>query len=207
LILTWEYPPKRLGEISDHVYTLSQGLVRLGHEVEVLAEDDLKPGFEDMAGVKVHRVANPVKTHPMGRVLTSVMTASVKMEQEASDIVYYYRQIEKEIDLIHAHEWLTVPTAISLKHAFGLQFVLTLHSLEGHRCGDAFGPLNIAIKEIEEVGLQESAGVIANTQWMKKEIIRYYGKKHGHKISVGQPIKEGWVPKIVRVYEKCVRAN
>ena len=207
MILTWEYPPKRLGEISDHVYNLSQRLVRLGNEVEVLAEDDLKPGFEDMNGVKVHRVANPVKTHPMGGTLTSVMTASVKMEQEASNILYYYRQIRKEIDLIHAHEWLTVPTAISLKQAFGLQFVLTLHSLEGHRCGDAFGPLNIAIKEIEEMGIQKSSRVIANTKWMKKGIIKYYDEKHGQKISVVQPNKEGWVPKIVSVYKKGFMAN
>ena len=207
MILTWEYPPKRLGKISDHVHTLSLRLVKRGHEVEVLAEDDLKPGFEDMAGVKVHRVANPVKTHPMGRILTSVMTASVRMEQEAADIIYDHRQIGNKIDLIHAHEWITVPTAISLKHAFDLRFVLTLHSLEGHRCGDAFGLLSIAIKEIEETGVQESARVIANTKWMKKEIIRYYGKKHGRKISVVQPTKKGWVPKIVSVYEKGVRAN
>lgn len=207
MILTWEYPPKRLGKISDHVYTLSQKLVRRGHEIEVVAEDDQKPGFENMAGVKVHRVVNPVKTHPMASILTSMMTASVRMEQEASDIVYYYKQIEKKIDLIHAHEWLTVPTALSLKHAFGLQFVLTLHSLEGHRCRDAFGPLSIAIKEIEETGVRESVRVIAHTNWMKKEIIRYYGKKHGRKISVVQHTKKGWVPKIVGVYEKGVRAN
>lgn len=207
LILTWEYPPKRIGEMSDHVYTLSQELVKRGHEVEVLAEDDLKSGFEDMAGVKVYRVANPVKTHPMGNILTSAMTASVRMEQEAADIIYDHRQIESKIDLIHAHEWLTVPTTISLKHAFGLQFVLTLHSLEGHRCGDAFGPLSIAIKEIEEMGVQESARVIVNTKWMKRETIRYYGKKYGRKISVVQPTKKGWVSKIVSVYEKGVRAN
>jgi len=207
LILTWEYPPKRLGNISDHVYNLSQELVNLGHEVEVLAEDDLKTGFEDMDGVKVHRVANPVKTHPMGSILTPVMTASVRMEQEAADIIYYHRQMENKIDLIHAHEWLTVPTAISLKHAFGLRFVLTLHSLEGHRCGDVFGPLSIAIKEIEEMGLQGSVRVIANTQWMKKEIIRYHGKKYGRKISVVQPTKKGWIPKIVSVYKKDVKAN
>ena len=207
MILTWEYPPKRLGKISDHIYALSQELVRRGHEVEVLAEDDLKPGFEDVAGIRVHRVANPVKTHPMASVLTYVMTASVKMEQEASDIVYYYKQIEKKIDLIHAHEWLTIPTAMSLKHAFSLPFTLTLHSLEGHRCRDAFGPLSIAISEIENAGVREAVRVITNNKWMKNEILRYYGKKHRHKISVVQPTRKDWIPKIVSIYEKGIGAN
>jgi len=207
MILTWEYPPKRLGSISDHVYALSRKLIERGHEVEVLAEDDLKPGFEDMDGVKVHRVANPVKTHPMGSILTSVLTASVRMEQEASDIVYYYRQIEKKIDLIHAHEWLTVPTAISLKHTFSLPLILTLHSLEGHRCHNAFGPTSIAIKEIEETGVHESVRVIANTKWMKDEILRYYGKEHKRKTNVVPPTRKDWIPKIVSVYEKGIGAN
>jgi len=103
LILTWEYPPKRLGNVSDHVSTLAHELVRRKHEVEVVVLDDWRQGFEDVYGVHVHRVSNPVKTHPMASVLTYAVTASLPLEAESSDIVYFYNQNHKDIDVIHAH--------------------------------------------------------------------------------------------------------
>ncbi len=204
LILTWEYPPKRLGNVSDHVCTLAHELVKRGHEVEVVTVDDWQPGFWDVSGVHVHKVANPVKTHPMASMLTSDMTASTQIEREASDVIYFLRQNGKNIDVIHAHEWLTVSPAIILKHAFKIPFVLTLHSIEGHRCHDNFGPKSIAIKEIEDRGIWESARVIANTEWLKNEILRYHGGGHGHKIDVVWPIGDGWVDGVVSVYRRAL---
>lgn len=205
-MLAWEYPPKRIGNVSDHVYALSHEMVKRGHEVEALTENDAKTGVEDTSGVHVHRVPNQVKSHPMSSILTFAMTASVSMEQEAADVVYYYRHVGKEIDFVHAHEWLTVPVAISLKHAFKLPFVLTLHSIEGHRCHDAFGPMSIAISEIERMGINEATRVIASTEWMKNEILRYYGGEHGHKVDVAWPVGENWVQGIIDVYEKALTA-
>ena len=204
MILTWEYPPKRLGKISGHVFTLSHELVRQGHEVEVITEDDWETGFKKIDGVYVHRVANPVKTHHRASVLTSVMTASIRIEQEASNVIYFRRLRGENVNLIHAHEWLTIPPSISLRRAFNLPLVLTLHSLEGHRCHDAFWPLSIAIREVEDTGIRESARVIANTGWMKNEILRCYGKENENKIDVVQPGKD-WINTLMDTYNRAVR--
>ena len=207
LILTWEYPPKRLGNVSDHVCTLAHELVKRKHEVEVMVLDDWRPGFEDIYGVHVHRVSNPIKTHPMASVLTYAMTASVQMEAEASNIVYFYKRHQKSIDLIHAHEWLTISSAISLKHAFDIPFVLTLHSIEGHRSHNHFSPLSIAIKEIEDTGIWESNRVITNTEWLKNEVLRYYGEGHRKKIDVVWPVGKGWVDEVFSVYQRVSQEN
>ncbi|MCX6658776.1 MAG: glycogen/starch synthase, partial [Candidatus Bathyarchaeota archaeon] len=90
LQLSWEYPPKRLGNVADHVSTLAHELVRRGHEVELVVLDDLKQGYEDVSGVHVHRVANPIKTHPMASILSYGITASLQMETESSNIIYFY---------------------------------------------------------------------------------------------------------------------
>jgi glycosyltransferase involved in cell wall biosynthesis len=203
LILTWEYPPKRLGNVSDHVATLAHELLKGKHDVEVIVMDDWHLGFEDVYGVHVHRVSNPVKTHPMASVLTYAMTAATQMEAEASNVIYFYRQNKKSIDIIHSHEWLTVLPAISLKHAFNIPFVVTFHSIEGHRCHDNFGPTSMAIREIEDMGIWESKRVIANTERLKNEILRYYGGGHLGKIDVVWPIGEGWIEKIVSIYKKA----
>jgi len=204
LILTWEYPPKRLGNISDHVATLAHELVKDRHEVEVIVMDDWRPGFEDVYGVHVHRVSNPVKTHPMASVLTYAMTAATQMETDASNVIHFYRQQRKSVDVIHSHEWLTISPAISLKHAFNIPFVITFHSLEGHRCHDNFGPTSMAIREIEDTGIWESTRIIANTEWLKNEVLRYYGGGHVGKIDVVWPIGKRWIDKIVSVYKKAV---
>ncbi len=203
LILTWEYPPKRLGSVADHVFNLSHDLVKQGYEIEVLAEDDLNPGIEDVAGVHVHRVANPIKTHPNSSLLTFAMTASVAMEQEASNIIYHYRKGGEKIDLVHAHEWLTISPAATLKYAFNLPFIITFHSIEAHRCHGIFGPINIAIQEIESMGVQESAKVVTATEWMKDEVLKYYGEKHKDKIRVLP--SEGWIQKMKNIYGEVVK--
>jgi len=205
LILTWEYPPKRLGNVSDHVSALAHELVKRKHEVEVVVLDDWRPGFEDVCGVHVHRVANPVKTHPMASMLTFAVTGSLPIEAEGASIIYFYKKLGKSIDVIHCHEWLTVYPAINLKRAFGIPFVLTFHSIEGHRCHDCFNPLSIAIKEIEDMGLWESNQVIANTEWLKNEVLRYYGGGHGGKVNVVWPVGKDWVDGVVSVYQKVVK--
>lgn len=205
LLLSWEYPPKRLGNIADHVSTLAHELVRRGHGVELVVLDDVKQGFEDVSGVHVHRVANPIKTHPMASILSYAVTASLQMEAESSDIIYFYKQQKKSIDLVHAHEWLATYPAIVLKHAFHIPFLMTLHSIEGHRCHDHFNAASLAIKEIEDMGLWESNSVITNTDWLRKEILRYYGEGHNQKIKVVWPIGTNWVDKVISVYDKALR--
>jgi len=207
LILTSEYQPKRLGNISDHVSTLAHELVKRKHEVELVVLDDWRPRFEDVCGVHVHRVANPVKTHPMASVLTFAVTASLPIESEGANIVYFYKKLQKNIDVIHCHEWLMVYPAINLKHAFNIPFVLTFHSIEGHRCHDCFSPLSIAIKEIEDTGIWESNQVITNTEWLKNEVLRYYGGGHRGKINVVWPVGKDWVDDVVSVYRKVVKGS
>jgi len=203
LILTWEYPPKRLGSVADHVFNLSHELVKQRYKIEVLAEDDLNPGIEDAAGVHIHRVANPIKTHPNASLLTFAMTASVAMEQEASNIIYHCRKRREKIDLIHAHEWLTISPAVTLKYAFNLPFIVTFHSIEAHRCHGIFGPINIAIREIESMGVQESAKVVTTTEWMIDEILKYYGENHRNKIRVLLP--KDWIQRMQNIYEEVVK--
>jgi hypothetical protein len=193
-----------LGNVADHVSTLAHELLRQGNEVELVALDDLKRGFEDVSGVHVHRVANPVKTHPMASIISYDVTASVQMETESSNIVYFYKQLEKRIDVVHAHEWLTIYPAIVLKHAFHIPFVTTFHSIEGHRCHDNFNATSLAIKEIEDMGIWESKTVITNTEWLKREILRYYGEGHSEKIRVIWPLGPRWVDDVISVYKRAV---
>jgi hypothetical protein len=141
----------------------------------------------------------------MASILSYAVTASLQIEAESSDVIHYYKLLGKSIDLVHAHEWLTTYPAIVLKHAFHIPFMVTFHSIEGHRCHDKFSATSLAIKEIEDMGIWESRWVITNTDWLKTELLRYYGGGHNEKIRVVWPIGAKWVDEIISVYDKALR--
>ena len=176
-----------MGVVSEYVSNLVDGLTQQNHKVDLVVEDDHETRQEKRRNLTVHRVLNPIKTHYGASILSSALTGSVRIEQEASDIIYHYKHRKKRIDLVHAHEWLSIQPALSLKYAFGLPFVFTLYSVEGHRCHDDFGLLSIAISDIERIGIIESAKTIVQNEWMKKEVLRYYGEENQDKIEIIQP--------------------
>ena len=135
-------------------------------------------------------------------VMMSQLRCRWKLNPQTSFIIY--KQLGKSIDLVHAHEWLTAYPAIVLKHAFHIPFVMTFHSIEGHRCHDHFSTASLAIKEIEDMGIWESNTVITNTDWLKKELLRYYGEGHNEKIRVIWPIGSNWVDEVISVYNRAI---
>jgi hypothetical protein len=62
----------------------------------------------------------------------------------------------------------------------------------------------MAIKEIEDMGIWESTSVITNTDWLKREILRYYGGGHDAKIRVVWPISPNWVSEVISIYNRTL---
>lgn len=57
LMLSWEYPPKNVGGLSNHVYHLSNELSKLGNEVHVITcEEGTAPIEENENGIFIYRV-------------------------------------------------------------------------------------------------------------------------------------------------------
>src|SRR5580692_6942324 len=65
LLLSWEYPPVIEGGLARHVRKLAEALVRQGVGVDVLTRGvgdgpgPGQPGVDELAGVTIHRVAEP----------------------------------------------------------------------------------------------------------------------------------------------------
>ena len=54
------------------------------------------------------------------------------------------------------------------------------------------------------MGIWESKTVITNTEWLKREILRYYGEGHSEKIRVIWPLGPRWVDDVISVYKRAV---
>jgi len=196
IILTWEFPPRIVGELGVYVDKLVRALAARGVDVYVVTfQEGGDSSIQEFEEIKICRVANPIETHV--NILTWGLTLMTEFERVSSNIYYL---VKKEVDLIDAYEWTCVSAAVLLKKAFNLPFVYTIHSLEEHR-SFASEPLNIAIRNLEHLGIVEAERILVKSDWMRSEI----GKLHGgfeEKVEVVSPDSPSWIREVIRIYEK-----
>ena len=199
VIFTWEYPPRIVGQLAEYTSNLSTQLVKNGVETYLVTYHPYLTGVtEEPNGVKIARVANPVRTH-IG-VLTWVLTLNQEVERAAANIYY---KAGGQIDVIDVYDWHFVPAAATLKKALGIPFVYSVDSLEDHRSQEANAPYNMAIKSIEWLGLYEAAAVTAKSEWMRDEIVRIY-KTPKEKIRIVLPSSSSWIDDVLNIYGQAV---
>jgi len=195
IIFSWEYPPRIVGQLADHVKDLATQLVKNNERAWVVTYHDFLTGeHEEPEGVKTYRVTNPVHTH-IG-VLTWVLTLNQEVERVAANLYY---ASDKQVDLVDVHDWHFIPAAVTLKNALAIPFVYSVDSLEEHRSHGANSPFNMSIKSIEWLGTYEAERLIAKSGWMRDEIIRIY-KVPTEKIKVIQPKSANWIKEILETY-------
>jgi glycosyltransferase involved in cell wall biosynthesis len=196
IIFSWEYPPRVVGRLADYINALSSQLVKNKVETHVVTYHEFLTGAaEETSGVKVVRVANPVRTH-IG-VLTWDLTLNQEVERAAASIYY---QANKQIDLIDAYDWHFIPAAVTLKSALGIPFVYSVESLEDHRSPTADTPSSMSIKSIEWLGFYEAKKVSVKSEWMRNEVVRIYNVPK-EKIEVVAPNANSWVKKVLELYK------
>jgi len=132
MMLTWEYPPRIIGGISQHIYNLSKSLAKNGANVYVVTCDfPGAPQHESTDGVEVYRIDS--YKNPAPDFATWVYLMNVNMQKEAAALA---RSLGGQIDIFHAHDWLVATAGIGLKHVFRKPFFATIHSTEiGRRNG------------------------------------------------------------------------
>ncbi|UCF45387.1 MAG: glycosyltransferase [Candidatus Bathyarchaeota archaeon] len=196
IIFSWEYPPRVVGHLAEYVSTLSTQLVKNKVETHVVTYHDFLTGaVEETSGVKVVRVANPVRTH-IG-VLTWDLTLNQEVERAAASIYY---QANNQIDLIDVYDWHFIPAAVTLKNALDIPFVYSVESLEDHRSPTADAPYSMSIKSIEWLALYEAKKVSVKSEWMRNEIVRIHNVPK-EKIEVAAPNANSWVKHVLALYK------
>jgi glycosyltransferase involved in cell wall biosynthesis len=196
IILSWEYPPRVVGKLSEYVKALSDQLATKKIDVNVVTYDDHSTGLDlEPTGVKTVRVSNPVRTH-IG-VLTWDLTLNQEVERAAANIYYGNN---KQIDLVDVYDWHFIPAAATLKSGLGIPFVYSVESLEDHRSQALNTPYNMAIKSIEWLGFFEAEKISVKSEWMRDEVIRIY-KVPKEKIVVISTDPDSWLTDILKLYK------
>jgi 1,4-alpha-glucan branching enzyme len=170
IILSWEYPPRIVGQLATYVKNLAVRLVKNQTKTCVITYDDYLTGeYDEPEGIKTVKVTNPVRTH-IG-VLTWVLTLNQEVERAAANIYY---STDKQVDIIDAQDWHFIPAAVTLKKGLGIPFIYSVESLEDHRSRGTNSPFNMAIKSIEWLGMYEAERILVKSEWMRDETARLH---------------------------------
>lgn len=78
----------------------------------------------------------------------------------------------EDMDVIHAHDWLTYPAGIALAAVTGKPLFVHVHSTEFDRAGAG---VNEHVFNIEKAGMQAATRVLAVSQMTKSICVRRYG--------------------------------
>ncbi len=170
LMLTWEYPPRIVGGIARVVHDLSHKLVKDGNDVTVVTyKEGDTPDFENDKGVKVYRVENYM-IHP-NNFTDWIMQLNFNLTSKATQIM----NEQGKFDCIHAHDWLVAYSAKTLKDAFQIPIVSTIHATESGRNSGIHDDVQRYINDTEWLLTYESTEVIVNSNYMKCELQRLFG--------------------------------
>ncbi len=182
LHLTWEFPPRKIGGLAAHVHDLSQALVKLGHKISVITADF--PGTKEteaVGGVNVYRYDS--YSYPGPDFITWAILMQQTMQEKAAELINELHASGQQVNLIHAHDWLSGLAAIELKHGYRLPLVTTIHSTELGRRNGLHDDGQRMIHAIEKRLSFESWRIIACSRYMADQIKFEYAIS-GDKIDV-----------------------
>ena len=167
--LSWEFPPRKVGGLAAHVYDLSQALINLGHNIYVITTDF--PGTKEtevVGGVNVHRYDS--YSYPGPDFITWAILMQHTMQEKAAEVINELHASGQQVDIIHAHDWLSGLAAIELKHGFRLPLVTTIHSTELGRRNGLHDDGQRMIHAIEKRLAFDSWRIIACSRYMADQI-------------------------------------
>lgn len=164
-LLSWESLHSiAVGGVAAHVSELAASMARKGHQIHVFTRGSVGQRCHDsIDGVHYHRCLYP----PDCDLVDDVNN----MCRSIVDRVFEIEDLASRFDIIHAHDWLAANAMIWIKQGRGHVCLLTIHSTEYARCGNAFpGGQAERIRYQERAGTYWADRVIAVSQATKDEI-------------------------------------
>jgi glycosyltransferase involved in cell wall biosynthesis len=175
LVLGWELPPANVGGLGTHLYELVKNLGKMSIGVKFLIpsrSQDVEHDLREVKIVKIGRASVQTYTGTYATDLCGSYGYSVFSEVDDCNAQMTSWALSEQFDVIHCHDWMTIPAGIELKKRTCRPLVTTIHSTEYDRTVGT-SPSKTVI-EIEERGIAESDSIITVSQRMKRQLIERY---------------------------------
>lgn len=185
LMLGWELPPHNSGGLGVACYHLSKSLAMQGASIDfVVPYTASHPQIDFM---RIHAVSSlsPLERNELGvydssrsvisRDLPDIPGGSKNIRDVQRRYVDFVENFvaDSDIDIIHAHDWLTMEAGIRAKELTGKPLIVHVHATEFDRSGELSG--NPIVHEIEQTALLMADRIFAVSGITKSIIVHRYG--------------------------------
>lgn len=177
--------------VSEYVKNLAIFLAGKGIETHIVCFSS-SPS-EDRLGERIHVHRVPFMIHG-----DSLFNWSMLMNNE---LKRRSREIFEGMgfDIIHANDWVTSTSAISLAKFTEKPLIVTIHSTEKER---GFGAKHSSLISDMEWWLTYEAGCVLSNNERTYNSLRHDLQLPEEKIRLVNPLQEGWQDKVLEIYEK-----
>lgn len=189
LMFGWEFPPFNSGGLGVACHGLTEALIQENVDITfVLPRKFGDPKMPEMKFVFADK--NPVKIYSVDSILQEYVTVTsynnaIKFVKSTiygstlfEEVKRYAIQaktiaMSEEFDIIHAHDWLSIPAGLVAKEATGKPLIVHIHATEFDRSGGQ--GVDQRVYDVEREGMQKADAVIAVSNLTKSIIVTKYG--------------------------------
>lgn len=173
LTLATEFPPARGYGLGRYVADHTAALAAEGCEVSVACNNwdgGLQPGTYERAGVEVNNAPLfiPVKGYTW---IADVLQSNVLLEARAIEMA----RRDGDFDLLHIHDWLSASAARSLGDLLRIPLAVTVHDTVRGRNQGRLSDEEDYVARMEEWICRHADAVLANSRFIRRELIEAYG--------------------------------
>jgi glycogen synthase len=197
LMFGWEFPPYNAGGLGVACLGLSRALAREGCAITFVLPkhvpvssiwvDIIFADIEDASNAYLNGSLSPYRTgrkpSPIGGYEDELEYGDWPLLAEVWDYARKAKVIARNTahDVVHAHDWLSIPAGIVAKRVSGAPLFVHIHATEFDRTGGS--GINQAVYRIERMGVHEADHVFAVSEYTKNILVKHYGA-NPEKISV-----------------------
>ncbi len=178
LMLGWELPPHNSGGLGVACYQLCQALSKQNVDIKfVVPHSGHTPvDFMDIVPTSSNLASDTV-LYSSYDVSNISHNGSWPSEEFMDQHEHYARTVSEivqntDIDIIHAHDWLTLKAGARAKLLSGKPLIAHVHSVESDRAAGNYG--NPYVREIERLGLMQADKIIAVSEHTRRIISKDY---------------------------------
>ena len=177
MLLSWEFPPRHLGGLGIHARNLSEALVKLGMNIQVLTFTDdpahARGGFSEFKdGYWIHYLPTFQRKDEID-FLGWVLQLNMAMADFGREIIANFPEVPK---IVHAHDWMVSYAAFELQQSGQVPLVTTIHATESGRNNGIYNHLQQSIHQMEADLVGRSDLIICCSRYMEDEIKRLFDK-------------------------------
>lgn len=184
-MLGWELPPHNSGGLGVACYHLSKSLALGGAQIDFVVPYTAEHPTIDFMNIHAVSAITPAERTQLGAYDShrgADGTTLPATPEEAGTIRHLQRQYveyveelvqDRHIDVIHAHDWLTMEAGVRAKQLTNKPLIVHVHATEYDRSGELSG--NPVVHEIEQQALLMADRIFAVSNLTKSIIIHRYG--------------------------------